>query len=257
MRATVMVLALACFFAAPCVMAQETYCDDMEGPGWTFYHENPVYDGVWYALYTTADSHSPDRSIRTSLHGGGYAGLDSDRAVAERIFTLGGDYVVTALSVWYNSMGITGSSLLDAGCYVQIHALNAAEEVLDAQAYLVSCFDDNDIHSNWEALPGWYYQECRPDEYEAGAPDYCRLADGSIQPPVGSWYRLQVDPSTDLDLTLADWSQVEYLKVRLIAFGCFMADNNVGVYWDDFCYTRDFLVPVEESTWGSIKAMFQ
>jgi hypothetical protein len=249
----------ACLLCSAVALGQETYCDEMETDVWTMYHQNGSYDGTWVATYetpTTPTPHSPVRCIRTSLHGGGGVGLDSDRAIAERTFTLGGDYMVPAVSVWYASMGISGLPVLDAGCYMQVLVYNADMELLDSHPYMISCFDDNEYWSNWEHLDGWYYQECRPAEYEPGAPDYCRLADGSIQPPVDWWYRLQVNPCADL-LGL-NWYEVEYLTIRLVAFGCFLSGNDVGVRWDDFCYTRHVLPsPVEHSSWACIKAMYQ
>ena len=99
------------------------YCDDMGTPLWTLGHENPVYDGTWYATYNTTRSHSPEQSIRTSLHGGGYVGRDSDRAIASRTFELCGG-TAESLSVWYNSFGVgsgSGPGGLDAACYVEVY----------------------------------------------------------------------------------------------------------------------------------------
>jgi hypothetical protein len=135
--------------------------------------------------------------------------------------------------VWYNSYGVgyDGPTWLDADCRMTIEIYDIWDNLLDAQVYCVLAFDDNDEYH--ENIPGWIYQECRPDEYEPGAPDYCRLADSSIQPPVNWWYRLKVSPVADMEL---DWSQAAYMRVWLIAKGTFLDGDYVGMYWDDFCY---------------------
>jgi hypothetical protein len=81
MRVLVTVVFAASLAIGSTVGAAEC-CDDMETPLWSTGHENPGYDGTWIARYDTARYHSPVQSIRTSLHGGGYVGLDSDRAYA-------------------------------------------------------------------------------------------------------------------------------------------------------------------------------
>jgi hypothetical protein len=211
------------------------YCDDMETDLWTFGHTNSAYDGTWIARYDTDRAHSPVRSIRTSAHGGGYVGLDADGPFASRTFNICGS-TVDSVMVWFNSYGVTagyGPYGLDAYSAMKVSIYDDAENRLATQVYCILAFDDNSEHANTENMPGWIYQECRPDEYESGAPDYCRLADGSIQPPVGWWYRLKVSPAADLVL---DWSQAKYMTVELIAFGAFLAEDHVGMYWDDFCY---------------------
>jgi hypothetical protein len=250
-----MVLIICVLLAGTFAFADE-YCDDMETGLWTFGHTSPVYDGSWGANYVSGVSHSGDRSIRMWLMGGGTVGLDSDCAYATRDFSTNGDRVVDGLSVWFASMDLTvGSPPLDAGCYVKVYALDIGDDVLDEQGYMVLAYDDNDIHQDWEHLPGWYYQECRPAVYEPGAPDYCRLPDHSIQPPVLWWYMLDVDPSSDLAV---NWQHVYTLRVELCVFGCFLHGDHVGMMWDDFCYQWTTIVsPIEESSWGTIKALWR
>ncbi len=254
MGRTAIALAVVCLLVAPAALAQGVYCDDMETGGlWTFWHWVLDYDGIWYARYTDVDSHSATHSIETSLHGGGAVGRDSDRAVASRIFTLGGGDPVCTVSVWYSSMEFTSTGLLDGVCYLRVIALDAAQEVLAGKGYIVLAFDDNS-DEYWEHNPSYIYQEERPEEYEEGAPYYCRSpSDGSILPPEGWWYKLEVHPDTDL---VVDWEDVEYLEVELVTLGCFMHLDDVGMLWDDLCYTVD-TCPVQQSSWGGIKALFQ
>jgi len=255
MGRTAIALAVVCLLAAPAALAQEVHCDDMETLGlWTFWHWVLDYDGIWYARYTDVDSHSATHSIETSLHGGGASGHDSDRAVASRIFTLGCAWQVPTVSVWYNSMGLTQTGMLDGVCYLRVIALNAAEEILGGKGYIVLAFDDNTEY--WEHNPSYIYQEERPEEYEEGAPYYCRSpSDGSILPPEGWWYKLEVHPMDDF---VVDWREVECLEVELVTLGCFMHLDDVGMLWDDLCYTLEpHPNPVQQSSWGSIKALFQ
>jgi hypothetical protein len=234
MKRLLSIAGAVCLFIGVAVVAAE-YCDDMETDLWTLGHENPSYDGTWIARYDTDRAHSPVRSIRTSLHGGGRVGLDADHAYAARTFTLCGA-TVESVMVWYNSYGVSsgsGPTGLDAACKVIVQVYDVGDNLMDSQVYCVLAFDDNTMHSNLENMPGWIYQECRPDEYEPGAPDYCRLADGSIQPPTGWWYRLKVSPVADMVL---DWTEAAYMKVQLEAFGAYLNEDYVGMYWDDFCY---------------------
>jgi hypothetical protein len=166
---------------------------------------------------------------------------------------------VESLSIWYNSYGVgpgSGPYGLDAACYMEVTITNIGGSTLDTQVYCVLAFDDNSVHSDLEYMPGWIYQECRPDEYESGAPDYCRLADASIQPYPDWWYRLKTSPSADMVL---DWSQAAHMEVRLIAFGVFLAEDYVGMFWDDFCYVKTGGGPsaTKAATWSKIKAEFR
>ena len=186
MKRLVSVIVGLCLLMTLAAIAAQ-YCDDMETDLWTFGHQNPNYDGTWIARYVNERSHSPERSIRTSLNGGGYVGLDADLAYATRTFMLCGA-TVESIMVWYNSLGVSSGSGpygLDAACKMKVEVYDVTDFRLDSQVYCVLAFDDNSEHSNLENMPGWIYQECRPEEYETGAPDYCRLADGSIQPPPG------------------------------------------------------------------------
>jgi hypothetical protein len=248
-------VAISILIALPAVAEQ--YCDDMETDLWTLGHENAVYNGIWYARYSTAAAHSPVRSIENYLAGIGADGKDADRAYAFQTIALDCGEVVESLSVWYNFMGvIAGSWNLDAHCSARLYEMSAVDDTLDRQTYGIAAFDNNGQHADHENMPGWYCQECRPDEYEPGAPDYCRLPDGSIQPPVGWWYRLKVSPYADLEV---DWQDVEHVLVRLSAFGCFLHGDTIGVYWDDVCCKRTYMGPsaTDAFSWSHIKALFR
>lgn len=257
MRRSLTILAGVCLLIGLPAVADQ-YCDDMESDLWTLGHDNPNYDGDWVARYDFARHQTPVRSIRTSLHDGGAGGNDADEAYATRTFELCGA-TVDSVMIWYNSYGVgSGSSHigLDADCRMRVSIYDMGDNLLDSQNYCVLAFDDNSAQSNRENMPGWIYQECRPDEYEPEAPDYCRGGDGSIQPPTVWWYRLKVSPVADMEL---NWSQAAYMTVWLIAKGTYLDGDHVGMYWDDFCYKKTGGGPsaTDQTTWGRIKAEFR
>ena len=177
MYMAVLIMVGVFLFVCSPVLAQEI-CDDMETDQWTFEHENPNYDGTWYAEYSTNESHSPSRSIRTSLHGGGTSGNDSDRAIATRTFSLPFGAVPDTISIWYNSMGITYNYILDAACYMIVTYPDggeafAAEDIVSIQweaadscgaevmiellhddlaCLVIAAVTDNDGEFTWEAV---------------------------------------------------------------------------------------------------------
>jgi hypothetical protein len=236
----------------------EWFCDDFETDLWTFGHENPLYDGTWKAEYTELEAHTPVRSIRTWLVGGGTSGNDADVAYAVQEYVLPAGSAVDSLTVWYNSGGIIdggtgpgGPFTLVAAC-VEVYALDAGGVTLDDQVYCVACHDDWD--DGWEYFPGWIYQEERPNVYEPGAPYYCRQADGSIRPEEDWWYRLKVHPTDDLGV---NWMDVTSFRVRLVVKGTLLHLDGIKMFWDDFCYHLGVASPVRGSTWGRIKALMR
>jgi hypothetical protein len=238
---------LATILVSTTSVKANTLCDDMETNLWTFARTNPSFPGTWRAEYTSAQPHSPSRSINlwySDIHlllGSGEDPLGNDwqGVSATREFTVGvpgvRGAIVESLSVWFSFRGRGGSNAnLKSACYLVVRAFDPGHQLLDSQAYCVAADDNMPTpgERNWEAMAGWIYQEERPEEYQPGAPYYSRNANGSILPPTGWWYRLKVSPAENLDV---DWWDVESIEVSILTEGSYIWANSFGMYWDDLC----------------------
>ena len=222
------------------VLPAQPGCDDMESrsPAWVASHDVSGYGGSWAVVYTNADAHSDSTSLAMGLSGGGF-GTDHDVIRATRDFPLYGGDVPATVGAWFcctSRHPILAET--QQAALVAVSAVDGAGQPLDTTTW---CIFVTDNIGNWENRTDWHYVESRPAEYEPGAPDYSRGADGSIQPPLNWWYRVVVP----VDSLQVDWSQAAALRVQFIAQGSYLWDNDgFWLDWDDVCLEGRWLTGV-------------
>lgn len=210
-------------------LAEDVWLDPLEGGPWGFGHEHPGTSCGWRAGFTRQQSSLPVSAVETWLGPGSADANDWDAVAAWRWLTR--DDFLDDVSVWFQvgSMAFGGgsSSLTRERASVRLQAYDAGNVLLGEQNYCVVVFDNQ---GDWEHEPGWIFQESRPAVYESGAPPYGREADGSIRPPVGWWYRLDMHPEADLAIP---WYQVRSVRIDFRVAGAWMHGDDFRVYWDD------------------------